>query len=119
MTENIKGDVKAILQVQNETLNDKYSGLPSDVGSSKNDAFKYLKERLWGRVKGWLEKPFSTAGKEVLINLVAQAVLFYSMSFLKLPRGLIEQLKKKVRHFWGGSKNGARKVVWVSWSDMT
>ena len=104
---DVKAEIKAILQIPNETLNDKYLGLPSDVGSTKNGAFKYLKERLWGSVKGWLAKLFSTSGKEVLIKSVAQAVPVYSMSCFKLPRGLIEQLNKTIRQFLWGSKGGS------------
>jgi hypothetical protein len=31
--------------VQSESLNEKYLGLPSDVGRSKQGAFAYLKDR--------------------------------------------------------------------------
>lgn len=51
-------------------------------------AFKYLKDILWGKVKGWIEKMISAAGREILIKSVAQAVPVYSMSCFKLPRGL-------------------------------
>ena len=37
----IKQSIKQILEVPNESLNDKYLGLPSDVGRSKNGAFGY------------------------------------------------------------------------------
>ena len=105
----MRGDIKEILNVPNETLNEKYLGMPTDVGSSKNGAFKYLKERLWCKVKGWLEKLFSSAGKEVLVKFVAQAVPVYSVSCFKLPRGLIEQLNKLIRQFWWGAKEGKMK----------
>jgi hypothetical protein len=45
--------------------------MPSDVGSSVNGAFKYLKDRVWKRVQAWLELLLSAAGKEVLIKAVA------------------------------------------------
>ena len=54
--ESIKLEVKGLLQVPNETLSAKYLGMPSDVGSSKNGAFKYLKDYLWSKVQGWIEK---------------------------------------------------------------
>ena len=76
----LRGEIKEILNVPNETLNEKYLRMPTDVGSSKNGAFKYLKERLWCKVKGWLERLFSSAGKEVLVKSVAEAVPVYSMS---------------------------------------
>ena len=63
--------VKNILNVPNETLNEKYLGMPSDVGRSKNGAFKYLKDRVWKKVQGWLEQLLASGGKEVLIKVVA------------------------------------------------
>ena len=73
---------------------------------------------MWNKVKGWTTKLFSSAGKEVLIKLVAQPVLVYSMSCFKLPRGLCEHLNKLIRQFWWGSKQGQRKPAWVSWKTM-
>jgi len=42
--------IKAILNVDNEALSEKYLGMPTDVGSSSNGSFKYLKDRLWKRI---------------------------------------------------------------------
>jgi hypothetical protein len=61
------------LDVHNEVLSEKYLGMPMDVGSSTNGAFKYLKDRVWKRVQGWMEQTLSAGGKEVLIKAVAQA----------------------------------------------
>ena len=83
--EVVREEVKGILGVHTETLNEKYLGLPSDIGTSKTGAFKYLKDRLWSKVKGWIEKAISAAGKEILIKSVAQAVPVFSMSCFKLP----------------------------------
>jgi hypothetical protein len=37
----VKDEVKNILNVPNESLSDKYLGMPSDVGSSKKGAFTF------------------------------------------------------------------------------
>jgi hypothetical protein len=50
---------KGVLDVHNETLNDKYLGLPSDVGRSKNYAFRALKDPIWKKLHGWMEKILS------------------------------------------------------------
>ena len=50
--DSTRQDIKVILNVPNETLNEKYLGMPSDIGNSKNAAFKYLKDRLWSKVQG-------------------------------------------------------------------
>ena len=54
-----RGEIMNMLNVHNTSLNDKYLGMPSDVGASVNGAFKYLKDRVWKRVQGWMEVAFS------------------------------------------------------------
>ena len=70
----MRQQIKNILHVHNESLSDRYLGMPTDVGESKMGTFKYLKDRVWEKVKGWMEKLLSSAGKEVLIKAVAQAL---------------------------------------------
>ena len=93
--------------------------MPSDVGNCKNGAFKFLKDRVWNKVKGWMEKLLSSAGKEVLIKSVAQAIPVYSMACFRLPRGLCDNINAFIRQFWWGSKQGRRKPAWVAWDVMT
>jgi hypothetical protein len=83
----LKDGIKEKLDVQRETLQEKYLGLPSDMGSSKNAAFKYLRDKVWKKVLRWLELLLSMGGKEILIKSVAQSVSTFSMSCFKLPRG--------------------------------
>jgi hypothetical protein len=45
--------------------------MPSDVGKSKIGVFKYLKDRVWKKVQGYLEQFLASGGKEVLIKAVA------------------------------------------------
>ena len=65
MPDTVRQEIKDTLNVPSETLNEKYLGMPSDIGSSKNGAFKYLKDWLWSKVQGWIERTMSTVGKEV------------------------------------------------------
>jgi hypothetical protein len=48
--EEVRNAMKERLNVQNETLNEKYLGMPSDVGRARNGSFKYLKDRVWKRI---------------------------------------------------------------------
>lgn len=104
--------------MHSESLSEKYLGLPTDVGKSKEGCFRYLKDRVWKHVQGWMEKCLSAGGKEVLIKSVAQAIPTYSMSCFKLPRGLCEHINGLLQKFWWGSRRGERKVAWVSWKTM-
>ena len=110
--------VKDILNVPNETLNEKYLGMPSNVGRSTCGAFKYLKDRIWKKVQGWLEQALASGGKEVLIKAVAMAIPIFSMSCFKLPAGLCDAINAMLRCFWWGCKDGKRKTSWVSWEAM-
>ena len=78
--------------MENESLNEKYLGLPTEVGRSTNGAFQYLKDRVWNKVQGWIEQTLSAGGKEVLIKAVAQAIPAYTMGCFRLPKGLCELL---------------------------
>lgn len=118
-SQGVKESMKTTLNVHNESLSEKYLGMPTDVGSSKNGAFKYLKDRVWNKVKGWMEKVLSSGGKEVLIKSVTQSIPVYSMACFKLPRGLCLHINSIIRKFWWGSKRGERKTNWVSWEKMT
>jgi hypothetical protein len=65
--------------------------------------------------QGWIEMLLLAAGKEVFIEVVAQAISTYSMSCFRLLRGLCHHTSCLFRNFWWGSKDGQRKTCWVSW----
>jgi hypothetical protein len=118
-SQSIRAEIMDLLDVHNEALSEKYLGMPTDVGTSTNGAFKYLKDRVWKKIQGWLEMLLSSGGKEVLIKSVAQALTTYCMSCFKLPRGLCKHINGLIRNFWWGSKEGKRKTCWVAWEAMT
>jgi hypothetical protein len=66
-----KQEVMQELHIQKETMSEKYLRLPVYIGKSRTNTFAYLKERIWQRIQGWKEKLLSSAGKEVLIKVVA------------------------------------------------
>jgi len=103
--------VKEKVHVFNEVLTERYLGLPSDVGRSKGGVFKYLKDRVWSKVQGWMEQSLPVGGKEVLIKAVAQAVPTYSIGCFQLLRGLCQAINAMIRKFWWGSKDGQRKNI--------
>ena len=67
--QTLRDNIKTITQVENESLNEKYLGLPTEVGRSTNNAFKYLKDKVWNKIQGWIEQTSSAGGKEVLIKI--------------------------------------------------
>lgn len=116
--EHVREEMKVTLQVHNESLSEKYLWMPSDVGRATNGAFKYLQDRVWKRIQGWMGHALSVGGKEILIKSVAQAIPTYSMACFRLPRGLCLHINGLLRKFWWGSREGKRKTCWVSWEEM-
>ena len=81
-------------------MNERYLGMPMDVGNSFNGTFKFLRDHVWSKIKGWLEKILSAGGKEVLIKSIAQAIPVYSMACFRLPWGLCNHINSLIRQFW-------------------
>lgn len=88
------------------------------MGRSKRNAFVEIKARVARKLAGWKEKLLSTAGKEVLIKAVAQAVPTYTMSCFKLPKALYDELTSMVSQFWWGQKKEERKMSWLRLEKM-
>ena len=81
-----------ILNIMTEALNDKYLGLPANVGLDKTDCFQYLIDRIVQRISGWKEKLLSAGGKEILLKAVVQAIPTYAMSVFKIPNFFAKEL---------------------------
>ena len=61
-----------------------------------------MTEKVANKLAEWKETLLSNVGKEILIKAVAQAVLSYTMSYIRLPKALYPELTGMVRLFWWG-----------------
>lgn len=59
-----------LLRVKPVKSHGKYLGLPTMVGRSKTQIFKFVRDKVWKKLKEWKEKALSRVGREVLIKLV-------------------------------------------------
>lgn len=75
----IKNEIKSRFGAQVIKQHEKYLGLPSLIERNKKNSFREIKEKL----AGWKEKLLLKARKEVLIKVVAQAILAYAISASK------------------------------------
>ncbi|KAF5458402.1 hypothetical protein F2P56_022431 [Juglans regia] len=91
---------------------EKYLGLPSVVGRSKHNTFKSIKDRIWQKMSCWKNRFLSTAGKEILLKAVLQAVPTYTMSIFKIPKSLCNEINMMFSRFWWGSADGEKKIQW-------
>jgi hypothetical protein len=112
---NLKRGLKATIGISCEALLEKYLGLPTAVGCSKEGVFKNLPERSWGKVKG---QGLSMDGKGTLIKSVLQVVPTYPMGCFQLSKKTCSKLTSIATGFWWGSADGKRKVPWISWDRM-
>jgi hypothetical protein len=63
-SQSLRDKIKNTLEVHNEAPKEKYLGMPSDVGSVINGAFKFLKDRVWNRVQRWMEQCLSISRRK-------------------------------------------------------
>ena len=66
--------------------------LLSLVGRSKSNTFAHLKKKVANKASGWKETLLTSASKEILIKVVAQAMPSYTMSCFLLPNKLCDDL---------------------------
>lgn len=115
----LKMELTNICGIKDEALNERYLGLPTKIGRSKQGAFKHILEREMNKVQGFKGQGLSKAGKEVLIKSVLEAVPAYMMSCFSFSKLLCKQLTSVMARFWWGAQKGRRKVHWVSWEKLT
>ncbi|XP_065629740.1 uncharacterized protein LOC136067578 [Quercus suber] len=99
--------------------NTTYLGVPLFLSRSRNQDFRYIKERLDCKLSGWKSKNLSWSRRATLIKSVAQAIPVYAMSAIQFPKGLCEQLDASTRRFWWNPKSKSGSY-WspVSWSTL-
>ena len=73
---------------------------------------------MWKKLQGWEGKLLSQAGREVLIKVVVQALLIYTMSCFKLPTGLCREIEGLIKKFFWGQRGDSRKIHWIKWEDL-
>lgn len=94
----------------------KYLGLPSIIGKSKKSTFQYKKERVWKKLNSLSGRFLSSAGKEILIKYVLQAISSYCMSVFLLPTSLYEEIERLINSYWWGLKGEG--IGWMAWKRL-
>ena len=117
--DNTIASIKSVLEVHKEVFEAKYLGLPTPEGRMKKEKFQTITDRMIKRCHAWDEKCLSSAGKEILIKSVAQAIPVYVMSVFRLPGSTHEAMTKCIRKFWWGEAQGKRQTHWISWDKFT
>ena len=115
----MKVEVHQGTEIPTEALVEKYLGLPTAIGRSSDDQFEHIVASIKKLVNGWAPKLLNSAGREVLIKSICQAILTYSMSCFKLSKKLLKKITAVVARFWWGGDETKRKMHWVKWEELT
>jgi hypothetical protein len=114
-----KEKVIQALNIQRQTMSDKYLGMPVHVGQCRTKVFEYLKGRIWNRIQGWKEKTLSWAGKEVLMKAVAQAIPTFVMGCFDITKEICDQISTLIARYWWSNQDKDNKIHWLSWEKLT
>ena len=118
-TDEMKEVVRNELNIQKESLAEKYLGLPTNVGRQIIDSFQFIPTKVKGLIGGWCGREASCAGREILLKTVAQAVPTYSMSCFLLPVNTCKKMRTTIANYWWGSSADNRHIHWQSWDRLT
>lgn len=101
-----------------DSLTEKYLGLPTIVGQTKEGCFKYVREKSSAKGDGWKGEGMSKKRREVLVKSILPETPTYAMSCFRFSKKLCRNLTTISSKFWWGADNGKHKVHWVSWEKM-
>lgn len=114
----IRDLILSIVGVNSTQSYEKYIGIPTIIDRSRTFSFKSIQDKVWDRLNGWKEKNLLQAKKEVLIKVLVQAILTYTMSVFKLPKTLCKCINSMMVRFWRGHKENTSQIAWKSWDKL-
>lgn len=100
----MKAEVHGSLGIATEALVEKYLGLPTSLGRSTDSKFEHIVTKIKKLVFGGCPRLLSSAGREVLVKSVCQAIPTYSMSCFRLSKGMCKKITAVVARFWWGGR---------------
>lgn len=118
MNSEQKPDFISLLHLRQVDKHQKYLGVPTISGRSKKMVFRELLDRMWKKLRVWIDKLLSRVGKEVSIKAIIQALPTYLLGVYKLHVAVIHKIYSAMARFWWGGKGVERKMYWLSWEKM-
>jgi hypothetical protein len=97
---------------------EKYLGFPTALDRSTDSHFEHILTKIKKLAKGWTPKALSSAGREILVKAICQAIPTFSMSCFRLSNRLLNKIKSVVDRFWWGGDEKKRKIHWKKWEDI-
>ncbi|KAM6565848.1 uncharacterized protein LOC133031191 [Cannabis sativa] len=103
-----------ILRMRHADEHSTYLGLPCVMGRNKDAILGFLKDKMQKRIQSWEGRFLSTAGREVLLKTVAQALPSFAMSVFLLPLKTCSHLESLMSKYWwsSSSRKGWRLLLY-------
>lgn len=96
-----------------------YLGFPLAISNRSSD-YRFIKDKVDGRIDTWKSKYLSPMGKVVLLKSVCHPILAYFMQCLPFPKGgFCKLIDKSFRHFLWSKFDSKNKLHLVSWDTIT
>lgn len=115
---NHREQVCDVLQVREIPTPGNYLGLPMHIGRRKNDAFKFLSDRVNQKLQGWGNKALSKGEKLVLLKTAAQTIPNFWMQLLLIPGDICNGIQRQMNSFWWGNRGANREINWMAWDKL-
>lgn len=109
------------LQINSQAYNEKYLGLPTMLGRSKNATFKTIKDKIWKKkFKDGRKSFFQQRERKCLSKLWPSLSLpIYSMNCFLLSDSLCQDISQLLAKFLWGSNTNRNKIHWASWEKLS
>lgn len=82
----LKWKILQIFHMREMLYNDKYLGLPTILGRSKQKALHWVEDCIYSKPQAWKQKPLSQASRATLIQSVLTEIPSYSISLFRYPK---------------------------------
>ena len=98
------------------TLPFNYLGLPVGAAMNRIESWKPVIEKMKIKLSAWRANAISTGGRLTLTRSVLGSTSLYFFSLFRAPKGVLSELERIRKQFFGGGGLGdKRKVSWVNW----
>ncbi|GER31074.1 RNA-directed DNA polymerase-like protein [Striga asiatica] len=119
-SDGLKHRIYSLLEGVVVKRSSRYLGLPLGIGASKIETFQFVVEAVRDRIGSWKNNFLSSAGREILIKAVLNALPVFVMSCFLLPVNVCKEVCRLLAKFWWDKGNNqSRSMHWLAWDKMT
>ncbi|XP_056688114.1 uncharacterized protein [Spinacia oleracea] len=118
VTDTVSSNLLSKLGIRMGSFPFKYLGVPLTTRKLSFTDCKPLIEKIVARVKSWVAKLLSYAGRLQLIRSVLFGIQLYWSQIFVMPKKVMKEIQRICRCFlWAGSEGGSRKGL-VAWEHL-